>query len=220
MTTYGVDMSLFKILNLRSDRSSGKRRPKQSGLTIIELMVTLVVAVILISLAIPNFRLLIQNNRITSATNDFLAVVSLARAEAVKRGATVLICRTDDPQANPPDCVRADSSVHDGNWSSGWLIYALPTTAIATEADYIDGTDVLVRLGEGPAAGVRITSDTEGNQWLGYNPDGSLFEANEARYAVCDERDESAGRLIRIPLTGRPIIEDTTTAVDSDCSPT
>ena len=182
-------------------------------------MITLVVAVILISLAVPNFRLLMQNNRITGATNDFVAAINLARAEAVKRGVTVLICRTDDPQASPPDCQRGNGAVYDGNWSSGWLISALPTTVIATEADYVDGTDVLVRLGEGAADGVRITSDAEGNEWLGYNADGTLFEANEARFSVCDDRGESAGRLIRIPLTGRPLVEDTTTADANDCLP-
>lgn len=216
-------MSLFKNLTLKVRHRFGfpaRGRSTQSGMTIIELMMTLVVAVVLISLAIPNFRLLIQNNRLTSTTNDFIAVINLARAEAVKRGATVLICRTDDPQANPPDCQRANNGVFDGNWSTGWLVYALPTTVIATEADYVDGTDVLVRLGEGTVDGVRITSDTEGNQWLGYHPDGTLFEGAEARYAVCDDRDESAGRLIRIPLTGRPLVEDTTIAVDRDCSPT
>ncbi len=213
-------MSLFnKLKVIQRNGSSVRRRPKQSGLTIIELMITLVVAAVLISLAVPNFRLLIQNNRITGATNDFLAVLNLARAEAVKRGATVLICRTDDPQAAPPDCQRADSSVYDGNWSTGWLIYALPTNTIAAEADYVDGTDVLVRLGEGVADGVRITSNTTGNQWLAYRPDGLLFEGGEARYAVCDDRNEAAGRLIRVPLTGRPIVEDTTTAATFDCSP-
>ena len=194
-------------------------RSRQGGLTIIELMITLVVAAVLISLAVPNFRLLLQNNRITGATNDFLAVVNLARAEAVKRGATVLVCRTDDPQAAPPDCQRANSAVHDGNWSNGYLIYALPTNTIAAEGDYVDGTDVLVRLGEGTADGVRITSNTAGNQWLGFSPNGLLFESGEARFAVCDDRNESAGRLIRVPLTGRPFVEDTTTAATFDCSP-
>jgi len=201
----------------RFRRSAG---PRQSGFTLIELMVTITVAAILITLAVPNFILLIQNNRITSATNDFITVLNQARAEAVKRGNVVFICRTDDPQASPSDCQRANNAVYDGNWSKGWLMYSVPTTIIATEGDYVDGTDILVRLGTGPVGGVRITSDTEGNQWLGYNSDGMLFEASEARFAVCDDRDESAGRLIRIPLTGRPLVEDTTAVAGFGCSPT
>lgn len=214
-------MSLFKNLTLNIHHRVDVRS-RQSGMTIIELMITLVVAVILISLAIPNFRLLIQNNRITGATNDFIVALNLARAEAVKRGTTVLICRTDDPQASPSDCQRANNAVYDGNWSTGWLVYALPTTAIAAEADYVDGTDLLVRLGEGTTDSIRITSESNGigNQWLGFNSTGMLFGASEAAYAVCDDRDESAGRLIRIQPTGRPSVEDTTTAADSDCSPT
>ena len=191
-------------------------------------MVAIAVAAILITLATPSFRLLIQNNRISGATNDFVSVFNLARAEAIKRGSVVFVCRTDDPQATPPDCQRATDALHDGNWSNGWLIYAVPTSEIASlrspNYDYIDGTDALVRLGEGLAGDVRITSDAEGNQFLGYNADGTLFmdpaAPGEARYAVCDDRNESAGRLIRVPVAGRATVSDTTTATDSDCSPT
>ena len=194
----------------------------------IELMVAIAVAAILITLATPSFRLLIQNNRISGAANDFVSVFNLARAEAIKRGAVVFVCRTDDPQANPPDCQRANNAVHDGNWSNGWLMYAVPTTEMISlrspNYDYIDGTDTVVRLGEGATDGVRITSDAEGNQFLGYNADGTLFmdpaTPGEARYAVCDDRNESAGRLIRIPVAGRATVGTTTTATDSDCSPT
>ena len=84
--------------------SIGWPRPTQrwgSGFTLIELMVAIAVAAILITLATPSFRLLIQNNRISGAANDFVSVFNLARAEAIKRGAVVFVCRTDDPQANP-----------------------------------------------------------------------------------------------------------------------
>lgn len=197
-----------------------KRR--RSGFTLIELMIAIAVAAILITLATPSFRLLIQNNRISGAANDFVTALNLARGEAIKRGATVFICRTDDPQAAPPDCQRANNGWHDGNWSTGWLIYAVPTDTIAAAADYVDGTDVLVRLGEGAVGDIRITSETNGigNQRLGYSADGMLFGANDAAYAVCDDRNESAGRLIHIPITGRPSVEETTAAADKDCSPT
>jgi type IV fimbrial biogenesis protein FimT len=195
-------------------------RLRSSGFTLTELMIGIVVAAILITLAVPNFRLLVQNNRISSTTNNFFAAINLARAEAVKRGTPVFICRTDDSEASPPACQRANGAVHSGNWSRGWLIYAVPPTAITTGGDYVDGTDVLVRLGGGTSDGVRITSDTEGNYALGYKADGMTFELDEARYAICDDRNESAGKLIRIPLTGRAFLESTSVAADRDCSPT
>ena len=217
-------------------RQINRRQPgRQSGFTLIELMIAIAVAAVLITLATPHFRLLIQNNRLSSAANDFVSALNLARAEAVKRGVVVFICRTDDPQATPPACQRANNALHDGNWSNGWLIYALPQTTLvglrSPNFDYVDGTDTVVRLGEGPPGDVRITSNDEGNQWnqwLGFNTDGTLLmdpaltpvTSDGASYAVCDDRNESSGRLIRVSVAGRATVGDTTTAADTDCSPT
>lgn len=51
--------------------------------------------------AVSEFR---RNNRLSSASNDLLGALQLARTEAIKRQRTVALCATADPQAAEPAC--------------------------------------------------------------------------------------------------------------------
>jgi type IV fimbrial biogenesis protein FimT len=57
---------------------------QQSGFTVIELMVTLIVAAILAVIAAPSFRDLIIKSRLRGATDDIVALLNNARGSAVK----------------------------------------------------------------------------------------------------------------------------------------
>jgi prepilin-type N-terminal cleavage/methylation domain-containing protein len=59
-------------------------RNRQSGFTIIELMITLAVFVILMALAVPSFRDLLDKSRLRGATDDIVGLLNLARASAIK----------------------------------------------------------------------------------------------------------------------------------------
>jgi type IV fimbrial biogenesis protein FimT len=76
-----------------------------AGFTLIELMVTLAVAAILVTIAVPGMATLVQNSRTTSQTNELVSALNLARSEAVKRGRTVT--------------VRAEG----GEFADGWCVY-------------------------------------------------------------------------------------------------
>ncbi len=80
----------------------------KAGFTLVELMVTLAVAAILLSIAAPSFSDFIQNNRITSTTNNLIAHLQYARSEAVSKGQAVVLARTS---ATAKDL------------SQGWTIY-------------------------------------------------------------------------------------------------
>lgn len=59
------------------------------GFSLVELMVTLAVAAILLTLATPNFVRMINNYQVTAQANDLLGSLATARSEAVKRGGAV-----------------------------------------------------------------------------------------------------------------------------------
>jgi prepilin-type N-terminal cleavage/methylation domain-containing protein len=65
------------------------RQRQQSGFTLIELMITVAVAVVLITLAVPAFRDLIDKSRLRGATDDLVKLLNNARGNAVKLGHNV-----------------------------------------------------------------------------------------------------------------------------------
>jgi len=86
---------------------------KQSGFTLIELMVVIAIAVFLITSAIPGFQSFIQNNRLSTTAHQFVTSINLARSEAVKRGKHVTLCKSD----NSSTCVTSNG------WEKGWIVF-------------------------------------------------------------------------------------------------
>ena len=72
----------------------------QTGVTLVELMVTISILAILAAIAMPNFASLMLTNRLASQTNDVMAAVTTARAEAIRRNQRVVVCRYDGINAN------------------------------------------------------------------------------------------------------------------------
>ncbi|TAL87569.1 MAG: prepilin-type N-terminal cleavage/methylation domain-containing protein [Rhodanobacter sp.] len=75
----------------------------QRGFTLVELMITLAVAVVLIMIAVPSFRAITLSSKLTTTANDMVASLNVARMEAIKRNANIQFCsdlaanNTSDP---------------------------------------------------------------------------------------------------------------------------
>lgn len=81
-------------------------RQRTSGFTLIEMAITMVILVILLSLAAPSFQEFIANQRSQGAAGDLLASLMYARSEAIKRGGVIDL----EPVSGGT------------NWSSGWAV--------------------------------------------------------------------------------------------------
>ncbi|MBI3774643.1 MAG: GspH/FimT family pseudopilin, partial [Gammaproteobacteria bacterium] len=66
----------------------------QHGLTLIEIMVTLAVVAVTLSIGVPSFQGMASSNRMSSAANNLIGALNVARSEAIKRGARVKVIVT------------------------------------------------------------------------------------------------------------------------------
>jgi len=84
----------------------------QHAFTLLELLITLSLASVLFFLAIPSGIHLINSNKATTKVNELVAAIHLGRTEAIKRGVTVTLCKSQDGQT----C--------SGTWDDGQILIA------------------------------------------------------------------------------------------------
>ena len=81
------------------------------GFTLVELMVTVLILAIAVGLAWPSYQSVIRSNRITSANNEFITLISYARTESIRnsRGSGL--------------CLSQDGTQCDGGFDDGWIVW-------------------------------------------------------------------------------------------------
>ena len=128
-----------------------KNRKSQAGFTLMELMVTIALIAIFAVIAVPSYRALTADNQIIGALNDFANALGAARADAVARGQTVIVCPSNDPYAQSPSCNTATSGSQE--WNKGWISF------VDTNGnDKLDAGETILRV-HGPVGnGVTLTS--------------------------------------------------------------
>ena len=105
--------SVVAGLNAAAAALSVVRMKNAHGFTLIELMIGIAILAIILGLGVPSFMNTIERNRITTATNDVVMAMQMARSEAIKRRAEVTVCRRD----------AAGSACENGtDWAGGWLV--------------------------------------------------------------------------------------------------
>ena len=107
---------------------------KQKGLTLVELMITLAVAITLLAVGMPLFTGMAANNRAVAQTNALVTALTLARSEAIGRAADVSIA--------------ASAS----GWGGGWSVF------VDADADGVqDAGELLLRTWDAPSGTPEIT---------------------------------------------------------------
>jgi len=124
-------------------------RKLQSGFSLIETMVVIVLVSIAATVAIPSFRDSITRNNLVAAANEFQLALSQARSEAIRSRVNTVM-----------------QSVANKDWTQGWVVY--------TDKNYNnvqDGTDGEVAV-RGPMTKGMTVSDN------GINPGLFVFQSS------------------------------------------
>jgi len=135
----------------------------QSGTTLLELMITLSIAAILMSIAVPSFQSFTRTNRIAAATNGLSSALQLARSEAMTRGKRVSVCPSTNTETATPTCTAGAS------FASGWLTFVDGGTQLT-----VDGTDVRLRVGQPMQATVVIAPSANMTNGVSYESWGNV----------------------------------------------
>lgn len=85
----------------------------ERGFSLVELLITMAVAVVLIVIAVPSFKSLTLANKLTTAANDMVNAIHVARMEAVKRNANTQLC-SNAASANGADTLGGACSTQNG----------------------------------------------------------------------------------------------------------
>lgn len=169
------------MLELESPRSApGAGDPR--GFTLVELLTVLAIATVVLGLAIPNMRGLLQSQQVSAAANDLLASINLARSEAIMRGRRV-------------DLVPFDGR----DWSSGWIVFIDEDGDLEPDED-----ERIIFSQERVAAGVSIGSNMP--PYLSYHGSGRTRTHSNANALLYGTFTLSAGaqrREIRVNMLGR-----------------
>jgi type IV fimbrial biogenesis protein FimT len=100
-------------------------KSRQNGVTLIELLVTMTIAAILLAIGLPSYNGITTTARMKGEMFSFLADMSFARSEAIKRGQPVYICSTTDNITCNDTPITNNNSV----WTTGRLVYVDTTNS-------------------------------------------------------------------------------------------
>lgn len=102
---------------MRSSNSYLMSPLNQAGFSLIELMVTLSVAAILLTLGVPSMVDLIRDARLATQSDLLVSTLNLARTEAVRTRSNVKVCPSLTPNSDALTTCLAGATA----WSNGWI---------------------------------------------------------------------------------------------------
>ena len=175
---------------------------KQSGTTLLELIVTLSIAGILLAIGIPAFTSLINSSRLSSFANELISSLHLTRSEAIKRNSRAVMCPS----------VTGTSCAVNGGWHLGWLVFHDPNNNAA-----LDAGETVIMARQALPSGFSLTGNKWISKYISYTPSGATRTISGVlqvgKLTLCNESGApGAARQVIISSTGRPRTEKTTLA--------
>lgn len=173
------------------------RGRKQSGLTLIELMVALAILIIVATLSTPMMRT-VKNNRVTAYVHNFVTDLNFARSEAITRGVPVTLC-IPDPNKNLTCLTTGEVRK---NWEKGWLLFV----DVAGDGQFNPGVDEELRIQD--PMGPKFTLGANNVQSIVYQTSGAT-PGSAGNFELCDPSQEDVfRRRIELNRSGRVRILD------------
>ena len=180
-------------------------RAKQSGFTIYELLVTMLMIGIILSIGVPGMSTFMQSSRMSGTANDLHSSFQLARSEAARSKNNITICASANSMDAAPAC--------GGTFNDGWIIFI----DLNGDVDRAGAGENVIRAHPAIDDLIQVTTNAGAN-YFGFAPSGlgrgdvggnpSVVTAT-----ICDERGNvdatggsSAARVLVVTPIGRATV--------------
>ncbi|MCE9685274.1 GspH/FimT family pseudopilin [Shewanella sp. AS16] len=151
---------------------------KHNGFTLVELMVTVAIAVLLLLIGVPALSSVYQQSRSETNIKTIQEALTFARAQAVSYGREIIVC----PYAASP-CGT--------DWSKGLSVYTLNAGAKRVLREY---------QGFNSQDAIKVTgADAEAK--ISFGADGMV--SSNAEFIYCPNGASSASRSAKLDASGR-----------------
>lgn len=164
----------------------------QQGFTLAEVLTTLAVMSVSMSLVIPSLESVTQSNQRASAVNELVATLHVARSEAITRNTQITVC----PSRDGATC--ADSS-----WETGWIRFE-----DANRNFRLDDAETVIGAAR-PQTGLEIQSESF-QQSFAYLASGRIAApgsgARTGDFLFCQGRGTEAAQVVVVGVTGQPLL--------------
>ena len=158
------------------------------GYTLLELLITISVMSIVMAITVPGAREAIEQNTLTRDINELIFALNFARSEAVKRGLTVTLCKSNDGSSCGGTGVE---------WENGWVVFVNEdndTPAV------IDAGETILRISNGLDANRSLRGSGVAVSSVSFNATGEL--ADSGIMVLCQANDLTRSRAVLLGITG------------------
>ncbi len=166
----------------------------QGGHSLIELMITLVLFALTLTLGLPTMGAWLRDAKQSMQVNALLADLALARTESIRRGARVALCASADGL----NCTAS------GSWHQGRIVFVDENN----DAQRDSGEELLLVGGPGPSTWV-FRGNAPVARYVSYHPSGrtqltsGAFQAGTITICPLSTSTVNASQIV-ISATGRP----------------
>ncbi len=168
----------------------------QRGFTLGEVLATVAVVGVSLSLVVPSLDSLTRSNQRASAINELVATLHVARSEAITRNAPVVVCPSQDGQT----CARVA-------WETGWIRF------VDSNGDYLPDAGEAVLGVTPPVAGLQIRTDTFDTAFA-FAPSGRVAAPDGGQgggqgggdFTFCANGNSTDAQVVSVSALGQPVL--------------
>jgi type IV fimbrial biogenesis protein FimT len=159
------------------------------GFTLYELLMTMLLVAILVSIGLPSFSATLARSRQTAEINALFHAIHLARKESIRRRQVVTLC----PSVNGRSCGGKD------DWSKGWILF---NNTDQDSPPQVDPDEFVVRRHRVDES-FRVTANRRA-----FTLRATYKRATNGTFVVCNRRARVPAKALIVSYTGRPRVAD------------